>query len=375
MSFQPFAMERWQSTWENRVRFNLSESGVHPMTAAELLALAGGGAAPLDRPLGYPQSNGTGPLREAIAALYPGASPEHVLVTSGSAEANYINCWRLIEPGDAVAIVLPTYMQTWGLTKNFGAQVRSIPLREHSGWQPDPGDIDAAIVPGTRLVVVTNPSNPTGAVLSAAAMDRIAARADRVGAWLLADEVYQGAERAGGAPTPSFWGRTERLVVVNGLSKAYGLPGLRIGWCVAPPAHVLELWARKDYTTIGPGVMSDALATLALSPAVRPKILERTRGIIRSNWALVERWLRAQEGEFQYRAPDAGAIVWARYKSGVNSSALAETLRVEHDVLVVPGDQFGMDRYLRLGFGPPAHELEEALARVALAFRNAGAVA
>ncbi len=375
MSFQPFAMERWQSTWENRVRFNVSESGVHPLTAAELLALAGGKDTPLDRPLGYPQSNGTGPLREAVAALYQGASVEHVLVTSGSAEANYINCWRLIEPGDKVAIVLPTYMQTWGLTKNFGAHVRRIALREELGWQPDPDEIDGAIGKETKLVVVTNPNNPTGAVMSAAAMDRIASRADEAGAWLLADEVYQGAERAGGTPTPSFWGKGERVVVVNGLSKAYGLPGLRIGWCVAPPAQVEDLWARKDYTTIGPTVMSDALATLALRPDVRNKILERTRGIIRSNWVLVERWLKEQNGEFTFRAPDAGAIVWARYRSDVNSSALAETLRVDHDVLVVPGDQFGMDRFVRLGFGNPAHELEEALARIALAFRKAGAAA
>jgi len=373
MPFQSFVMERWQSTWENRVRFNLSESGVHPMSGAELLALAGADA-PLGLPLGYPQSNGTEPLRGAIAALYPGASLDHVLVTSGSAEANFINCWRLIEPGDDVAIVLPTYMQTPGLAQNLGARVRPIPLREELGWQPAARDIDAAIRPGTRLVIVTNPGNPTGAVLSAEAMDRLALRAHEAGAWLLADEVYQGAERSG-RMTPSFWGMGERVIVVNGLSKAYGLPGLRIGWCVAPPELIAELWARKDYTTIGPTVMSDALATLALRPDVRPRILERTRGIIRANWALVERWLAAQDGEFAFRAPDAGAIVWARYRSDVNSTALAESLRAEHDVLVVPGDQFGMDRWVRLGFGPPAAELEEALARVALAFRKAGAVA
>ena len=373
MSFQEFAMERWQSTWENRVGFNLSESGVHPLTATELLAMAGGATSPLDMRLGYPQSDGTEALRAAVAALYPGAGLDQVLVTSGSAEANYVNCWRLVRPGDAVAIVQPTYMQTWGLAKNFGANVSSIPLREDLAWQPDFKDVDKAIVPGTRLVVVTNPNNPTGAVLTGEAMDRIAARADAVGAWLLADEVYQGAERAGGAPTPSFWGRAKRVIVVNGLSKAYGLPGLRIGWTVAPAAHIAELWSRKDYTTIGPTVMSDALATLALRADVRPRIWERTRGIIRTNWELVERWLKAQNGEFTWRAPDAGAIVWTRYRRRVNSSAFAETLRTEHDVLIVPGDQFGMDGYIRLGFGSPARELEEPFERIALAFRAAGA--
>jgi aspartate/methionine/tyrosine aminotransferase len=373
MDFVPFAMERWQSTWENRVRFNLSESGVHPLSTTELLSLAGGSAGDiLGRRLGYPQSNGTEPLRAAVAALYPGATTEHVIVTSGSAEANFINCWHLLSPGTSVAIVMPTYMQTWGLAKNFGATVREIPLREDRGWQPDPADIAAAITADTSLVIVTNPNNPTGAVLDPALADRIAERADAVGAWLLADEVYQGAERAGGPPTPSFWGKGERVIVVNGLSKAYGLPGLRIGWCVAPPAHIAALWARKDYTTIGPTVMSDAVATLAVQPTVRPRIFERTRSILRANWALTEGWLRSLNGEFTWRAPDAGAIVWTRYRTKANASDLAERLRAQQDVLIVPGDQFGMDGYVRLGFGPPAEELRHALARVGLAFGREG---
>jgi len=368
MAFQRFEMERWQSTWENRVRYNLSESGVHPLSAAELLDLAGtAGDGVLARPLGYPQSNGTEPLRSAIAALYPGAEPDHVLVTSGSAEANFVNCWTLITPGAKVAVVMPTYMQTWGLAKNFGAEVRPIHLRESLGWQPDPADIDAAIGPGTVLVIVTNPNNPTGAVLARSAADRIVERAEACGAWILADEVYQGAERTGPVTT-SFWGRTARVIVTNGLSKAYGLPGLRIGWCVAPSSHVAELWARKDYTTIGPTVMSDALATLALQPTVRPQILERTRRIIRENWAILEQWMATLNGEFAWRGPDAGAICYARYRRNENSSALAERLRQRHDVLIVPGDQFAMDRYVRLGFGPPEAELREALGRVALAF-------
>jgi aspartate/methionine/tyrosine aminotransferase len=367
--FQPFEMERWQSTWENRVRYNLSESGVHPLTTRQLLDLAGSAAEPvLGLTLGYPQSNGTERLRAAIAALYPGATLDQVLVTSGSAESNYVNCWHLLGPGDSVAVVLPNYMQTWGLARNFGALVRTIHLREELGWQPDPDDIDAAIAPGTRLVVVTNPNNPTGAVLAREAADRIVARSEAVGAWILADEVYQGAERSG-EMTPSFWGRSGRVIVVNGLSKAYGLPGLRIGWSVAPPDHVAALWARKDYTTIGPTVMSDALAALALSREVRQGIFERTRRIIRENWTILDRWLGAMDGEFSYRAPDAGAIAWARYRAGVASTDLAEKLRVEQDVLIVPGEHFGMDRFVRLGFGPEPDKLQEALERLAQAWR------
>src|SRR6266704_1505855 len=132
--FVPFDLERWQSTLANRVRFNLSESGVHPLTIQELLGLAGASALPLlDVRLGYSQSNGTELLRERIAALYPGASPDQVLVTTGSSEANFVTCWRLLEPGDKVAVMMPNYLQTWGLAQNFGAHVKGFQLQEKEG--------------------------------------------------------------------------------------------------------------------------------------------------------------------------------------------------------------------------------------------------
>src|SRR3989475_6772074 len=159
--FVPFELERWQSTWENRVRFNLSESGVHPLSIQELLGLAGASALPLlEVRLGYSQSNGTDLLRGRIAALYPGVSPDQILVTSGSSEANFCVCWRLIEPGDKVAVMLPNYLQAWGLAQNFGAQVLGFPLRPERQWEPTAEEIRTAIAPGTKLVVVTNPHNP-----------------------------------------------------------------------------------------------------------------------------------------------------------------------------------------------------------------------
>jgi aspartate/methionine/tyrosine aminotransferase len=132
--------------------------------------------------------------------------------------------------------MLPNYMQTPGLTQNFGAKVRPLQLQDKEGWEPYAEEIRTAIAPGTKLVVVTNPHNPTGHVLSDELRKVILDRAQEVGAWLLADEVYQGAER-NGKTTQSFWGSGyDKVIVVNGLSKAYGLPGLRIGWIVSQPA-------------------------------------------------------------------------------------------------------------------------------------------
>jgi hypothetical protein len=363
-------MERWQSTYEHRVRFNLSESGVHPLTVAELLELAGEAPDSLARiRLGYGQSNGSDALREAVAALYPGATERNVLVTVGGAEANFASAWQLIGPGDAVAVMLPNYMQVPGLAESFGARVLPFPLVESEGWRPDLDALERALADGARVILVTNPNNPTGRTLEAAAVDRIVALAERHGAWILADEVYRGAELDGGE-TPSFWGRSERVVVTNSLSKAYAIPGLRIGWVVGPETVVSEIWGRTDYTTITPATLSDHLAVLALQTETRGRILERTRAILRRNLGSLTEWLDARAELFRYTPPDAGAICTLHYDAQMGSSALAEKLRVEKDVLVVPGDHFGMDHFLRIGFGPPREELEEALGRVAEAFEE-----
>jgi aspartate/methionine/tyrosine aminotransferase len=369
--FVPFELERWQSTWENRVRFNLSESGVHPLSIQELLGLAGASALPLlEVRLGYSQSNGTDLLRSRIAALYPGVTAEQVLVTNGSSEANFCVCWRLLEPGDGVAVMLPNYLQTWGLAQNFGANVRGFSLHPERGWEPTAEEVRAAIAPGTKLVVVTNPHNPTGHVLSDEMRRLVIERSADVGAWLLADEVYQGAE-LDGRTTPSLWGGHERVVVVNGLSKAYGLPGLRIGWIVAPPQFTADAWARHDYTTIGPSGASDHLATVALEPHLRDKLLERTRRILKANYPVLEEWLKRFGDTFSWHPPQAGAICLVKYRQALSALELVEKVRAEHGVLLVPGEHFGLPQHLRLGFGEELHYLQDALAETERALKRA----
>lgn len=362
MSLPPFEMERWQSLHEHRVDCNLSESGVHPFTLEELEALTGVDVA--DVRLGYTQTNGTETLRRRIARLHPGAGADRVLATTGGAEANFLALWELVEPGDEVVVVTPTYGQTPGLARGLGAEVVPVPLREELGWQPEPGSVRDAVGPDTKLVVVTNPNNPTGAVLSADARSEIVEATAATGAWVLSDEVYAGAE-VSGEETATLWGGHDRVLVTGSLSKAYGLPGLRLGWVVGPADVIERLWGRKDYTTIAPTALSDRLAAAALEPGVRAEILGRTRTIVRDNLELLTAWLDARPGLFTYRPPDAGAICFLRYGLEIGSSRLAERLRAERSVLVVPGDQFGMDGYLRIGFGVDTSELREALVRTA----------
>jgi aspartate/methionine/tyrosine aminotransferase len=360
--FQQFAMERWQSLHENQVRFNLSESGVHPLTIRELLELSG--TSTFDETLlGYGQSNGSEELRAHIAKLYAGCTSDSIVVTNGSAEANFIALWELVQPDDEVVIIVPTYMQTHGLANNFGITVREIWLHEDNDWQIDASELTAAVTERTRVIVVTNPGNPTGAVMSDAARKAVIDAARASGCWILADEVYSGAELHG-PPTKSFFEEDyDRVVATGSLSKAYGLPGIRIGWAVAPAEMATRLWARKDYMTISPGELTDRIAAVALSPQVRPHILERTRRLLHEGWNVTQSWL-ADAGIFSCRPPEAGAIAYARYDLPIESSAFAEMLRTEYSVLVVPGAHFGMGRYIRLGYGPPVGYLRDALDRV-----------
>ena len=376
MRLEPFAMERMQSTYENQVEFNLAESGVHPLRLGDLVDDGPSRERLLAEPLRYTQSNGTIPLRESIAALYPGATPDHIQVTNGGSEANYITTWNLVEPGDEVVLMVPNYMQTWGLTRAFGGVVKEWPLTPGGlapslaeavsaggRWRVDIDALERVISPRTKLIIICNPNNPTGARIEAGDLDRIAGAAARHGSWVLSDEIYRGAERDG-RDTPSMWGRYDRTIVTSGLSKAYGLPGLRIGWIVAPPSFAASTWSYHDYTTISPGALSDALARRALEPARRAQILARTRRILNENFPIIAGWLDGHGGLFSYAPPDAGAIVYVRYHHPINSTDLVNRLRTEKSVLIVPGDHFGMDGYLRIGFGEETGYMRQGLNRL-----------
>lgn len=363
MKIEQFQMERMQSTWENIVRFNLSESGVHPVAIGELIPDPEERDELMRLELGYSQSNGTIELRRAISDLYPGTDEENITVTTGTAEANFIASWILTEPGDEVIMMLPNYMQLWGLFRSFGAEVRPLPLVEERNWAPDLDALRSSISPKTRVIAVCNPNNPTGAILKEAEIEAIVEAARSVGAWILADEVYRGAE-LGPDPAPGFWGRYEKLIVTNGLSKAYGLPGLRIGWIVSTPEFAARSWAYHDYTTIGPSPASDYLARVALRPEIRRGLLARTRGILNANYPILRQWVDSLGGKVSITDPRAGAIGYLRQYLGVASLDFVERLRKQKSVLIVPGEHFLMPGYLRIGFGSNPDYLHNGLSLI-----------
>lgn len=362
MQIRPFELERWQSIWEHKVELNISESGVLPLTTRELVEDEEELRKILETRQGYPQTNGSEELRSRIAELYMGATAANVLVTCGGSEANFISAWALLERGDEVLLMTPNYMQIGGLAPAFGARVRALWLRETLQWGIDPSDLKSLVTNKTRLIAICNPNNPAGSILDDDAREAIVSAAAKVGAWILADEVYRGAE-LDGTMTPSFWGTYERVLCTAGLSKAYGLPGLRTGWVAGPAEMIERLWGYHDYTSIAPTVLTDRLASIALEPNRRNWILGRTRTILRRNYPVLKQWLNAHPNQFSHIPPKAGAITWVGLREGGSSQRIAEELRERKSVLLVPGEQLGMNSYLRFGYGGDVEHLRCALAR------------
>ena len=369
MPIELFEMERMQSTWENLVEYDMSESGVRPLTLRELVAMGFDLDEFLDQPLGYSQSNGTIELREGIAAIYPGAHVDQIEVTNGTSEANYLVALSLLEAGDTFAMQLPNYMQMPGIARSLGATVRAFRLVQDRNWEPDWDEFERAVTPGTKLLYLSNPNNPTGSILSDSAMQRIVERCDASGTWLLADEVYLGAE-IDRPRTRSFWGASDRVIVTSGLSKAYGIPGVRIGWIVAPRNLAERCWAQHDYLTIGPNKLSDRVARVAVEPQNRERCYARTRDILGRNLPIAREWVGGFGGRVTWREPEAGAIALVRYDSKVSSVEVAERVRTRQSTLIVPGSHVGLEGYLRLWLGGREEFLREGLRRVGIELRQ-----
>jgi aspartate/methionine/tyrosine aminotransferase len=363
MAIELFEMERMQSTWENVVHYDMSESGVRPLTLRELVDMGFDLESFLDVPLGYSQSNGTIELREQIAAHYPGATADHIEVTNGTSEANYMVALSQLRPGDEVAMEAPNYMQMPGVARSLGATVRTFRLRQDTGWEPDWDEFEQAVTPRTKLLYLSNPNNPTGAVLSDEAMARIASRCDQTGTWLLSDEVYLGAE-IDRPRTKSFWGLGDRVVVTSGLSKAYGIPGVRVGWLVGPPQLAAASWTQHDYITIGPNKMSDRIARVAVQPDNRERCYARTREILRQNLPIAREWIDSFEGRVTWREPQAGAIALLRYAGDEPSLSIAERVRTAQSTLIVPGSHVGLEGHVRIWLGGREDYLREGLRRI-----------
>ena len=363
MKIEEFKLERIQSLYENVVELNLSDSGVHPMSLSDLLSDAEMRELQALE-LGYGWTNGAVSLRETIAALYESRTPDEIIVTNGSAEANFLLVMSLLDPGDEIVVFTPNYLQIWGWARALGVNVKAVRHDGDADWQPRLAELEAVISARTRLITVCHPNNPTGAIMQPEGMRELVRIADRHDIYLHADEVYKGSE-LNGPECASFLDMYHKAIVTNGLSKAMALPGLRIGWLAGPVEDIYTCWQRKDYTSITTSAISEFVAERVLKPKLRSRILQRSRTILRENLALLQDWIDANAELFSLIPPKAGGMAFVRYHFEANSTELAHQLRDEKGVLLLPGDVYGLDGYIRIGIGSPRSHLEAGLERIA----------
>ena len=363
MKFEEFQLERNQSTWENKVDYNLTESGVHPGTIKSLFN-SDFIQKIENTEITYGFTEGSPELRESIASIYPGAVVENIQAFNGSAEANMVAIMTLIEPGDEIVYMMPNYLQIYGFSRGLGAEVKTFHLKESLGWKPDLEKFSSIVSDKTKLICICNPNNPTGSVLSKEAVYKIGEIAQKFDSWILSDEVYRGAE-IDGNECNSFWEIGYEKTIVNcGLSKAYGLPGLRLGWSISNTEYIKQCWANHDYTSISIGRLSDLIGAHVLHPDNRLKTLSQIRECLINNLQIFQNWINGFGDHFRFIAPQAGAMAFVGYDWSINSSALVEKLRDETSVMLVAGDWYGMDHYLRFGYGAKSFDLKEALDRI-----------
>ncbi len=375
MKIESFALERWMTAWETRVEFDIAESGILPMTLNELLDLAPPEdrertlARLLDTRLGYSEAPGSLELRSLLAETYRATGPEHILVTTGAIEANFLLFNTLLDPGDHVVAVYPAYQQLYSVPRAIGCEVTLWRLRPENAFRYDLDELERLVTPRTRLIVVNTPHNPTGAMLSAADLRRIYDLAASLGARVLCDEAYRWLEIPGGDPfAPPVRDLGDAGISVGTFSKPFGLPGLRIGWLAAPADLVSACWAMRDYVSLSPGKLNDALATLALRH--RDRIVERTQRIVSRNLATAERWFAEHAGLVSWTPPRGGLLALLRYGLDIPSLDLADRLAAEYSVMLAPGAAFGFEGYLRLGLGQDPTVFAEGLARTAACFAD-----
>jgi len=366
LHIEPFAVEKWMNAHETTATWNIAETCVHSLTLGELLNMSGDAEGVLGRLratwLGYGDITGSPRLRAAIAALYgERITADNVLTANGAIGANFLALYALAEPGASVVSVQPTYQQLFSVPESLGAEVRPLRLRAEDGYLPDVDELRSLTDERTRLIVLNNPNNPTGALIDEPLLREIVEVARERDAWLFCDEVYRGLEHVPGTTTPSVVDLYEKGVSSGSMSKSYSLAGLRTGWVAGPSEVVRRCLDVRDYTTISAGVLDDALAAEALEHV--DAVLERSLAIVRGNLAAVEAWITA-EPRLHYVRPRAGTTALVRYEADVPSVDFCQGLFDLNGAFVVPGSAFGEEYAFRLSYACPSDVLEGGLAGV-----------
>lgn len=367
MKIKPFLVEEWMNAYENDAVYNIAETCVDSVSLDELFALTGEDQAAFfaefsARRLTYGAITGAPTFKRGIASLYAGLPPEHIIPTHGAAGANHLVFESIVEPGDRVISVTPTYQQLYSIPESLGAEVVLLPLRPENGYLPDLDELRALAVPGTKLICINNPNNPSGALMDGGMLREIVDIARACGAYLLCDEVYRHLNQSEEF-VDSVADLYEKGISVSSMSKVFSLAGLRLGWIATPDADVRRAClSQRDYSLISCGMFDEAVAGVALAHADR--LLARNRALIRENLAILDEWIQLHP-RFHYVKPQAGTTALIHYDYDVDSRTFCKRLLEETGAFLTPGQCFGLEKCARIGYACDSRVLRDGLAQLA----------
>ena len=365
MFIEPFEVEIWMNEWETRCTYNLAETCVASITINELLALSGRDEADLfellSMKLTYGDIEGSDRLRAAISKLYANTSIADITITHGTIAANMLVHKGLVERGDHVVSIIPTYQQHYSIPRSIEANVATLSLEASDGFLPDLDRLRSMVTLETKLIALTNPNNPTGALIERPMLEAIAEVADSAGAYLLCDEVYRGTGQVGDGMVPSIVDIYHRGISTAGMSKVFSLAGLRVGWVVAPKELTEKIMIHRDYDTISVGMINDHFAAIALENA--SKVLARSQAITRENLAILDRWI-TNEPRVDWVKPRAGTTAMLKLDIPMSSREFCIDLLEKTGVMLTPGDAFDMEGYVRIGYANEREILEAGLSEM-----------
>lgn len=365
MKIKDFGVEIWMNLYENNCEHNLAETCVESMSVEELLDLTNKKDDIINHILkmkmSYGDIEGSPYLVQGIQSLYQTVKEDQITVTHGAIGANALAMFALVEPGDEVISVLPTYQQHYSIPEAYGADVKILHLKPEHDFLPDLEELKSLVTEKTKLICINNPNNPTGSLMDQNFLEKIIQIAKTVDAYVLCDEVYRGLNHTGNGFMTSIADLYHKGISSGSISKTFSLAGLRIGWLVGPPEFIELVNRRRDYTTISCGRIDDYLAAIALEH--KDLILERNHAIVRENIEILNDWVN-KEPYITYIRPKAGTTAFLKYDLNMPSETFCIELLQDKGVMLVPGSALHTEGFVRIGYAFSPHDLKIGLKKI-----------
>lgn len=361
MKIDNFKIEDWFNAYEKLSKYDMADTCVESLSLNGLFEIVGNKELHLEnilnKKLNYGDIQGSERLKSAISKMYKSVKNDNITVTHGAIGANQLVMLSMVERGDEVVSIVPTYQQHYSIPKSFGADVKIVFLKEENDWLVDVDELEKIVTKNTKIICMNNPNNPTGAVLPREIMDRVVEIARKNDCYILCDEVYRGLEHDGRV-SDSIVDIYEKGISTGSMSKVFSLAGLRLGWIVAPAEVMEKVVVQREYNTISVSSVDDYFSSIALEN--RDKIVDRNLSIILRGKKILSKWIES-EPLISWVEPKGGTTALIKYDVDMSSVELCKKLLDDTGVLFLPGDTLEMEGYLRVGYCSDVKTLQTGL--------------